>query len=226
MEQTWNHLLFAHWPLLPDLVRPLVPAVLSLDTFDGQCWFAVTPFHMTGVRPRFVPPVPGLSAFPELNVRTYVTLGDKPGVYFFSLDAASRLAVWAARATYHLPYFLASMELREIQGQIQYQSSRVGAHAKLRAEYRPVKPVQLRSPGTLEYWLTERYCLYTVVRDSIFRAEIHHEQWPLQDAEADIAENTMATAAGIKLPQTAPLLHFAKKLRVLIWPLKKVTVRN
>lgn len=222
MVQTWNDLLFAHWPVAPEVLRHLVPNELPLDTFGGQCWIAVTPFHMTGVRPRFVPPLPGLSAFPELNVRTYVTVGGKPGVFFFSLDAASRAAVWAARASYHLPYFFASMEVQENDRSFQYQSSRFGQEARLRLEYRPVKPVQFHAPGTLEHWLTERYCLYTVVRGSVLRAEIHHEQWPLQDAEAQITENTMAVAAGIHLPQTAPLLHFAKKLEVLIWPLKMV----
>jgi uncharacterized protein len=222
MEQTWNDLLFAHWPIAPEILRPLVPQPLALDTFDGQCWLAVTPFHMTGVRPRFVPPVPGLSAFPELNVRTYVTVSGKPGVYFFSLDAASRIAVWAARVTYSLPYYFASMEVKDKEGYFEYRSSRAGGKALLRARYRPAKPVQLREPGTLEHWLTERYCLYAVVRGSVFRAEIHHEPWPLQDAEAEIGENTMASAAGIRLPGIAPLLHFAKKLQVLIWPLRRV----
>jgi hypothetical protein len=177
---------------------------------------------MTRVRPRFVPPVPGLSAFPELNVRTYVTFGDKPGVYFFSLDAASRLAVWTARATYRLPYYFASMQVKEQDGFSHYRSLRADGKALLRARYGPAKPVQLRAPGTLEHWLTERYCLYTVARGSIFRAEIHHEPWPLQDAEAEIEENTMASAAGITLPAIAPRLHFAKKLQVLIWPLKRL----
>ena len=223
MVQTWNDLLFAHWPVRPEALRQLVPNELPLDTFDGQCWIAVTPFHMTGVRPRFVPPLTGLSAFPELNVRTYVTVGGKAGVYFFSLDAASRTAVWAARVSYHLPYFFARMEVNEKDGGFEYRSWRVQQEARLRVQYSPVRAVQLRTPGTLEYWLTERYCLYTVVHGSVFRAEIHHEQWPLQDAEAEIAENTMASAAGIHLPQTAPLLHFAKKSEVLVWPLKMAT---
>ncbi len=220
MQQTWNDLLFAHWPVPSEVLRPLVPPALHLDTFSGQCWVAVTPFHMTGVRPRGIPPLPGVSRFPELNVRTYVTFGNKPGVFFFSLDAASRLAVWAARATYHLPYFFAQMQVREEGGWIRYDSLRRGS-TKLRAKYRPIKPVQLRSPGTLEHWLTERYCLYTLFRNSVFRVEIHHQQWPLQDAEAEISENTMAGAAGIQLPQLPPLLHFSKKLEVLIWPLKR-----
>src|SRR5215469_8774148 len=122
MEQTWNDLLFAHWPVPPGALRPLVPSALALDTRDGKGWVAVTPFHMTGVRPRFVPPIPGLSGFAELNVRTYVKFGGKPGVYFFSLDAASRFAVWAARAAYRLPYFLASMEVKGNEDRIQYRS--------------------------------------------------------------------------------------------------------
>lgn len=220
MQQTWIDLLFAHWPLKPEVLRPLVPTVLPLDTFDGQCWVAVTPFHMTGVRGRWMPSLPGFSRFPELNVRTYVIHGGKPGVYFFSLDAGSRMAVWVARFTYHLAYFYAHMGVAHQDGWVQYQSVR-NRSAEFRGKYRPIAPVQLRARGTLEYWLTERYCLYTVVGNSVFRAEIHHAQWPLQDAEAEISENTIAAAAGIKLPEIPPLVHFSKELRVLIWPLKK-----
>ena len=222
MEQTWHDLLFAHWPIAPEMLRSLVPKQLALDTFDGQCWVAVAPFRMTGVRARFTPAIPGASAFPELNVRTYVTLGGKPGVYFFSLDAASRLAVWMARATYRLPYYFADMEVNEQDGFFHYRSARVDGKALLQARYRPVKPVALRASGTLDHWLTERYCLYSVARGSVFRAEIHHEPWPLQDAEMQIEKNTMASAAGITLPPISPLLHFTKKLQVLIWPLKRV----
>ena len=220
MQQTWNDLLFAHWPVAPEALQPLVPSILPLDTFEGCCWVAVTPFHMSGVRPRCVPPLPELSAFPELNVRTYVTYGGKPGVFFFSLDAGNRLASWAARASYRLPYFHAKMRVTDRQGWIEYESVR-DSQARFFGRYRPTAPVQLRKRGTLEHWLTERYCLYTVVRDSVYRAEIHHEQWPLQDAAAEISANTMANAAGIDLPGIQPLAHFSKRLQVLIWPLKK-----
>jgi uncharacterized protein len=124
MKQTWHDLLFAHWPLPAAVMRPLVPVRLMLDTFDGQCWVGVVPFHMSGIRARGLPPLPGLSRFPELNVRTYVTHSGKPGVYFFSLDAANLPAVWAARTFYHLPYFHADMSSREIDGSIQYSSRR------------------------------------------------------------------------------------------------------
>ncbi len=116
IQQTWNDLLFLHWPVPAESLRPLVPSALPLDTFNGQCWVAVAPFHMTGVRPRWTPPLPGLSAFPELNVRTYVNFGGKPGVFFFSLDAGSLIAAQAARMTYHLPYFWARMNVAPRDG--------------------------------------------------------------------------------------------------------------
>lgn len=222
MVQTWHDLLFAHWPIAPEKLRPLVPPEFPLDVFDGKCWVAIAPFHMSGVRPRGVPPLPGLSRFPELNVRTYTTLDGKPGVFFFSLDAGNLPAVWAARVFYHLPYFHARMSVQVSGNTVSYSSRRIKGPAELQARYGPVAPVELRKPGSLEHWLTERYCLYAVAKQQTYRAEIHHLPWPLQDAQAEIQKNTMAEAAGFSLPSTKPLLHFAKQLQVLIWPLKKI----
>ena len=223
MKQVWHDLLFAHWPLPPEQVRNVVPAQLPLDTYGGKAWVGVVPFRMSGVRPRVLPAVPGLSAFPELNVRTYVTLDNKPGVYFFSLDATNLAAVWAARALYKLPYFHASMQVRGEDG-IRYDSTRLHnpRPAVFRGDYGPVSPVQLRQPGSLEHWLTERYCLYTVSDGTVSRGDIHHLPWPLQNADARIEENSMAAAASIVLPRTPPLCHFARRLEVLIWPLRGV----
>jgi uncharacterized protein len=221
MKQIWHDLLFAHWPFTPGLMRPLVPPQLTLDTFDGECWIGVVPFHMSGIRGRGLPSLPGLSRFPELNVRTYVTHGGKPGVYFFSLDAASLPAVWAARTFYHLPYFHAAMTSEDGDGCIQYSSRRHAAAAEFLARYRPIASVQLRAKGSLEDWLTERYCLYTTHRNQVYRGEIHHQPWPLQNAEAELETNTVAAAAGLALPETCPRLHFARRLEVLIWPLRR-----
>jgi uncharacterized protein len=221
MKQTWHDLLFAHWPLPAGKMRPLVPAQLDLDTFDDQCWVGAIPFHMSGIRGRGLPPLPGLSRFPELNVRTYVTYRGKPGVYFFSLDAANLPAVWAARTFYHLPYFQAAMYSKELRGNIHYYSRRLGGGAEFRGHYRPTAEVRLREIGSIEHWLTERYCLYTTHRGQVYRGEIHHQQWPLQDAEAEFETNAVAAAAEISLPGNAPLLHFASRLEVLIWPLRR-----
>lgn len=202
-------------------MRLIVPEPLTIDTFDGQSWAGVIPFHMSDIRGRGLPPLPGLSRFPELNVRTYVTYGGKPGVYFFSLDAGNLPAVWAARRFYHLPYFHAAMSSKEAGGNIRYLSRRVRAAAEFRGKYRAIAEVRLREKGSIERWLTERYCLYTTHCGQVYRGEIHHAPWPLQDAEAEFEINTVALAAGISLPATAPLLHFARRLEVLIWPLRR-----
>jgi len=221
MKQTWHDLLFAHWPAPPEKIRPLVPLELELDLFDGSCWIGVVPFRMSGVRARWLPTLPALSRFPELNLRTYVNCGDKPGVYFFSLDAANRAAVWAARKFFHLPYFDAAMSSQDNDGTIHYSSRRSRAVADLRASYRPTSPEQPFERWSLERWLTERYCLYAVHDESVYRCEIHHQKWPLQDAEAEFESNTVASAAGIELSGTASSLLFARRLEVLIWPLRR-----
>jgi uncharacterized protein YqjF (DUF2071 family) len=222
MTQSWHDLLFAHWPLDPDVLRRIVPSSLPLDVFDGRAWIGVIPFHMTNVGPRGVPSPPGVSAFPELNVRTYVTINGKPGVYFFSLDAASTLAVIGARAVFRLPYYRAMMTVHAGPQRVSYESVRKSGapSAEFFASYGPVGPSVAAQPGTLEHFLTERYCLYTLARSGKpRRLDIHHLPWPLQAADAHIAVNTMAAAAGITLPATAPLLHFAKRLDVLAWGL-------
>lgn len=208
--------------MAPDDMRGLVPAQLPLDTFDGHCWVGVIPFWMSGVRARGLPPLPGLSCFPELNVRTYVSYGGKAGVYFFSLDAGNLPAVWSARALYHLPYFHAAMSAREEEGVIRYSSVRYEGAAEFCGTYGPISEVRPREKGSLEHWLTERYCLYTTHRAHVYRGEIHHQQWPLQEAHAEFKRNTVAAAAGISMPSAAPILHFARRLEVLIWPIRLV----
>jgi uncharacterized protein YqjF (DUF2071 family) len=218
MTQTWHDLLFAHWPLEPASLRRVVPDVFPLDTFDGHAWIAVVPFRMTNVGPRLTPNLPGLSAFPELNVRTYVRVGDKPGVYFFSLDAGSSAAVAAARSLLRLPYYTADMTVENGDSAIRYRSRRTwGPSATLEARYQPTGPPVRQSVGSLEYFLTERYCLYAIdLFGHPYRLEIHHRPWPLQPAEADFPVNTMTQSIGIQL-QGAPRLHFAKRLDVVCW---------
>lgn len=227
MHQIWNDLLFAHWPIPVEHIRELVPTSMPIDTFDGTAWVGVVPFHMTGVTPRGMPALPYFSSFPEINVRTYVTINDKPGVYFFSLDAQNRFAVEAARNLFHLPYFYAQIEVKESTNNTTYyhsvrQDSRA-RQGRFLAEYRPSSPIRHAIPGTLDYWLTERYCLYCQDRRGrIYRGEIDHDPWPLQSAEADININTLPTSDGIKLPEDSPVLHFSKQLKVKVWALEKL----
>ncbi len=225
MTQQWHELLFAHWPIAPAKLRPLLPTSLPLDTFEQQAWVGIVPFRMSDVRPRGIPAVRGLSFFPELNVRTYVTLNGIPGVYFFSLDADNPIAVALARSLFHLPYFNARMRCQRSGDTITYRSYRThqhAPHAAFVASYRPTAPVTYAARNTLPHWLTERYALYTVIGQHIYRGDIHHPQWPLQAAEIDITCNTLAAGHALDLPDTAPLLHYAHMQEVLIWPLQRV----
>ena len=223
MAQTWQDLLFAHWPVPPERLRPLLPDAIPLDVREGSAWIGVTPFRVSAFRLRGMPHLPGISAFPELNVRTYTTIDGKPGIWFMSLDAGSALAVVGARRIYRLPYFRARMECSERAGWIEYGSRRVssdGEPAELAARYRPTGPAAQPPPGSLEHWLTERYCLYTLDEHGhVLRADIHHPPWPLQVAEASFEHNAMATPYGLDLDPPPALLHFARRQDVLVWPL-------
>jgi uncharacterized protein len=219
MGQTWEDLLFAHWRVDPGELAGLLPDPLELETFDGSAWLGVTPFRMSGLRARGWLPIPGASSFLELNVRTYVTAQRKPGIWFFSLDASSALAVELARRTYRLPYFNANMRAARSGEWVLYESERrEGEPRAFRGRYRPVGDAQPADPGSLESFLTERYCLYAVdLRGRVCRAEIHHRPWPLQRAELELELNTMAPVA---LRGDAPLCHFSRRLDVVLWPLE------
>jgi uncharacterized protein len=219
MFMRWHDLLFLHWPIRPELIQPLIPRAVELDTFDGSAWIGVVPFRMSGVRPRYVPVS---FAFPELNVRTYVKTPGRSGVWFFSLDAASWIAVRVAR-WFGLPYYDARMSV-QLEGDIvHYQSMRCdknAAPAEFNASHRPTGAVYHASPGTLDHWLTERYCLYAARKpNEVVYGEIHHPQWPLQAAEIDLRVNTMTHPIGLELPNTKPISHFARYQEVVAWPI-------
>jgi len=225
MAQSWHDLLFAHWPVEAAALRAIIPARLQIDTYNGQAWLGIVPFRMSGVRLRWTPALPWFSAFPELNVRTYVTAEDKPGVWFFSLDAGNLLAVMAARLTFHLPYFRARMQCEETGGWIQYRSERTHrgvSAAAFDARYKGDGGFFEPQRGTLEHFLTERYYLYVAHRGRVYRGEIHHPPWLLQSAQANLEGNSMAEAARIALPASAPLLHFARRQDMVAWAPRRI----
>jgi uncharacterized protein YqjF (DUF2071 family) len=220
MGQTWEDMLFAHWRVPAEEVRAHVPAGLEVDEHDGSAWLGITPFRLTGLRGRGLLPLPYLSSFLELNVRTYVRTEDKPGIWFFSLDASSRAAVEAARRTYHLPYFHARMSAARRGEWIDYECARIAEPGRVfSGRYRPTGAVFHAQPGSLEWFLAERYCLYTTdARGRLARAEIHHEPWALQPAEAEV---DLASIAPLELDGD-PLLHVSRRQDVVIWPLARI----
>jgi uncharacterized protein YqjF (DUF2071 family) len=198
------------------VLRPHVPERLSIDEHGGSAWVGVTPFVVTGLRARGTVPLPYVSSFLELNVRTYVTLDDKPGIWFFSLDASSRFAVLAARRLYRLPYFRADITVERRGERLLYECVRSEQRA-FSGAYRGLGSPAAPAGGSLEHFLVERYCLYAEHERRLFRAEIHHRPWPLEDAEASVDLNTMPPD-GIELDGD-PIVHVSRRQDVVIWSL-------
>ena len=222
MGQSWEQLLFAHWRVPAERLRPLIPAGLELEEHDGSAWLGVTPFRITNLRLRGTPPVPWVSSFRELNVRTYVTADGRPGIWFFSLDCESPGAVEVARRTYHLPYFRARITTIRDGDELDYSSVRREQGSEgvvFHARYGPIGAVFNARPGSLEWFLAERYCLYAEDAGRLFRAEIHHTPWPLQPARATIELNTMSPVA---LPDEPPLVHYSERQDTVIWPPERI----
>ncbi len=226
MTQTWKDLLFMHYSFSPESIRTLVPKTLELDTFEGAAWIGVVPFKMRDVRPRYSTNWPYFSNFLELNVRTYVTVNGVPGVYFFSLDASNLFAVEGARSWFRLPYYLADMKAVERDDRFRYRSIREdkrGNAAGLDLRYRPKGEVFHSSKGSLEHFLTERYCLFTTYGDDVIRADIHHAPWPLQKADAEVISNTMLASIGLS-SNDVPHLLFSRSILTVEWAPRMVTV--
>ena len=219
MGQTWEHLLFAHWSVEPEAMATVVPPEFQLDLWDGRAWLGVAPFLLTGLRPRLLPAAPALSRFLETNVRTYVRRNGRPGVYFFSLDATSRLAVHGARLLYRLPYHRARGSIEITRGSVRYSLCRGegGRSVRLQASYRGLEEPSETAPGSLDRFLVERYCLFA--RPSagrVLRAEIHHAPWRISAAEGWIDQEGLIPAP-LEPLQVAPLLHLAARQDTLVW---------
>ena len=225
MRQNWGKLLFMHWPISEELLRPLIPEGLTIDLYEGSAWIGIIPFTMWGVRPTFTPPMPILSELHELNVRTYVHYKGVPGVWFFSLDANSSLAVWGARTFYHLPYFNAEISLEQEEETINYRLRRddeKGAPASYDGTWTIGEALPSSEPDSLAFFLTERYCLYAAHEDKLYRARIHHPVWPLSKASVSSFSSTMIQSHGLPQPAGEPQLHYAEAIAVDIWPIHEV----
>ncbi len=233
MRQSWRELLFLHWALAPERIRPLISRELELDLFEGKAYVGLVPFTMTGVRPTGLPAVAGLSSFHETNVRTYVHVaGRDPGVWFFSLDAANSLAVRLARRFFHLPYHRARMFLEpecltasDKPKSILYAGVRcwpapMPASYLIRAQVSG--PVQVAKPGTLEHFLAERYLLYSQFEDRLYQGQVHHSPYPLQPATVLSLDENLLAATGLDRPPSPAHALFAAGVDVEVFALRRV----
>lgn len=226
LRMSWTEFLFLHWAVDPDVLRRCVPDDLELDRFDGTAYLGVIPFVMTGVHPRGTFDVPGLSAFPELNVRTYVTVDGRPGVYFLSLEAHSPVAVEIARSLWGLNYLNADMAMTVQDRTRHYRSIRTdgrGPAARFEGRYTPRGDYFLAERGTLRHWLSERYCLYVADERGVRRTDVHHLPWPMREVDVAIETNTMAESHGIVLPDEPPLAMYSPGVDVVAWTPQSTT---
>lgn len=222
-RQRWTHLLFAHWAVPTDALQPHLPPRVEVQEFDGTAWLAVVPFVLARLAVRFLPPVPGLNTFPELNLRTYVQVDGVPGVWFFSLDASNPLAVWAANSVFGLPYHRARMRVDIDGDEVSFESRRRAGGVGCRVRYRPTGEAALAEPGSVEHWLTERYCVYAPTGgEGLTRTEVHHEPWPLQPARAAFRSLDLGRPFGIELPTPPDLVHYSRGVPVVLWPGERI----
>lgn len=225
MRQRWDDVLFLHWPVSPDLLRPHVPDEVELDLYDGAAWIGIVLFEVNGLRGRLLPPIPFANTFPEVNVRTYIRKNGKPGVYFFSLDTTNKLAIKAARTAYSLPYMFADVRMNRSETEVTCMSIRKERglpRESLQVRYRPTGEKIANDEGSFQHWMAERYCLWSLFGDELFRTDIHHRQWTLESVNVEISLNTMAQFIPRDLISTEPICHYSASKTALFWlPVKE-----
>lgn len=236
LSQSWNDVLFAHFAMDPPTLRRLVPRELTLDLYDGIAWLTILPFYTSHLRPSGIPPLPGLSYFPQLILRTYVTMENKPGFYYFSVDTSNLSAVWLARIFFRMQYWHSSLQIsgatvrarNSADREIYFRAKRLhGPKAlegpvKFEVAYAPEGEAARARPRSLDEFLAERYCLYTENRGRFYRIEVHHQPWPLLRASVEIRENTLAAPLGLALPAKPDLCHFSRTVKMLAWAPEKI----
>ncbi|WP_161604510.1 YqjF family protein [Roseiconus nitratireducens] len=224
--QSWESLLFCHWRFDAAVLRPLVPESLELDLFEGQAFVGLVPFKMRDIKPPWLPQRWAFNFF-ETNVRTYVTYRGEPGVYFFSLDASSLLAVWAARIGWSLPYHHATMTGSQQDQVHRYQSHRRGGQGKHRVAFRVQDPLGASLPGTLEYFLLERYLLFVLRGGAVYRGQVHHAPYQAWTAEVLDLEEQLLAAAGMPAPGRMPdLVHYCPGVDVEVFAIERVAKKE
>ena len=218
LHQRWESMLLLHWPIIPDILRPLIPPALELDTYEGRAWIGITPFHLEDVRPSALPAFPGLSSFHELNVRTYVMHNGLPGIWFLTLDASKLIPMVAARVFFMLPYYKASIRFLQTGETFAFNLRRtVPVPAEFRVAWR--RGLRLRDPAleSLGFFLTERYCAFAVNNTELYSIRTYHHPWILDEAEVELRHSSMISSLGIPEPTTAPLAHFSASMEMETW---------
>lgn len=224
MKQTWHDLLFAHYPVKLELLQKLVPPVIQLDSYNGSAWIGIVPFHVQNHRARLLPPIPGIDRFSQLNIRTYVTVNGKRGVYFIRVDMNHLIAGVLAKTFYYMPFQAATIKMKQNDQTIHFNSQKNGQHQfEFQCKYKPITLPFYAAKGSFEQWLVERYSFYALnKKGEVVRSDILHDYWPLQLVEGEISNHSILLNVGIQVAKDEPILHYAKKMEALLWPVVRV----
>ncbi|WP_144460617.1 YqjF family protein [Siminovitchia fortis] len=223
MRQAWRDVLFLHWPIQPEQLRPFIPSLLEIDTYDGAAWIGIVAFRMEGIYFRGLSFFSVVAPFSEVNVRTYVKYKGKPGVFFISLDVNDWASLNIAKRWYRLPYHSADIAIRRKGSTIFYESVRKNQPARFEGCCTPKQEEFFAANGTLEHFLTEKYCFYTAGnKTDVFHGDIHHPPWPLQRAEFQTERNTLFSPLNLDISGEAPIVHFSKGVDSLMWNVMKL----
>ncbi len=219
LQQTWTNVLSMHWPVAPSALKRFVPSALELQEHDDTGWLSVIALQIEAMRFRALPSLPGLSTFPQLNLRTYVQCEGKPGVWFLRVDADNPLAAWGARELLHLPYVFSSIMAEESDGAHCFTATRKEDDTAFRARYRPRSESYESPPGSLAHVLMERYCQYSLgSKGQLLRTELHHQTWPLHDVDVDVEQNTLFASHALDAPAASPSVAlYTRRLEAVIW---------
>lgn len=226
MKQTWQDLLFAHYPVKLEVLQQVVPSVFQLEQYNGTAWIGVVPFRVQNHRVRFLPPMPGINRFLQLNVRTYVTINGKRGVYFLSIDMNHLIARQLAKSLFYMPTQTATINMSHNECGIYFNSKTVEkGHPEFECQYTPIGQPFYARKETFEAWLVERYSMYSLNRrGEVVRCDILHDYWPLQYVDVEINNNSIFQNRGIQVASKDPILHYAKRMEAYLWPVARVTV--
>ncbi|RKQ34758.1 YqjF family protein [Oceanobacillus halophilus] len=225
MKQKWKNISFLHWPLSESQLRPFIPKQLTIDTYHGQAWVGMVIFEMESIHLRGIPKYSITPNFSEVNVRTYVTYNGVPGIYFLSIDVDNWASVTLAKRWYHLPYHSANISIEKSHESYHYESIRHGqSQIKGEGMIHPLPESYIADKDSLDYWLMERYRLYSInKKQSLYKADIHHKPWSLQKAETTIHRNTILSELTIGLDAFFPAVsHFSSGLDTLFWNIKRL----
>lgn len=226
-QQEWHDVLFMHWPVPYEILRPYIPQPFSLETYDEQAWITIILFQAKNSRFRAMPNIMSYPPFLQMNTRTYIQFDGKPGIYFLSVDVNHLLVQVASKRLLQLPYELANMDIKRDRDHISFKSNRINSGyllSHITANYRPLSQQVHHPQGTLSHWLTERYCFWLIKGTKIIKGPLSHEPWELDKVTVTLGKKDIIPFITMNDIQEKPIAHYAKFIHAHLHPFEQIGI--